>query len=165
MFKYGWSDLDFSVVDLGNDLSGVLLVDSAAEGKASAQDLLDCSCEILGHWFLVHDLGDFLDLLESKVALVGDIFDFLSVSLVASELLDKESGWARLDCDFCGSVLALQLNHNSDSFPLGSFLDDIFTNLFGVLDYERYTRPRGPSLGARVAAGPGSPPKTLMLTE
>lgn len=25
-------------------------------------------------------------------------------------------------------------------------------------------RPRGPSLGARVAAGPGSPPKTLMLT-
>jgi hypothetical protein len=26
------------------------------------------------------------------------------------------------------------------------------------------TRPRGPSLGARVAAGPGYPPKTLMLT-
>jgi len=25
-------------------------------------------------------------------------------------------------------------------------------------------RPSGPSLGARVAAGPGSPPKTLMLT-
>ena len=25
-------------------------------------------------------------------------------------------------------------------------------------------RPRGPNLGARVAAGPGSPPKTLMLT-
>ena len=28
-----------------------------------------------------------------------------------------------------------------------------------------FTRPKGPSLGARVAAGPGSPPKTLMLTE
>ena len=25
-------------------------------------------------------------------------------------------------------------------------------------------RPRGPSLGAKVAAGPASPPKTLMLT-
>lgn len=25
-------------------------------------------------------------------------------------------------------------------------------------------RPRGPSLGASVAAGPASPPKTLMLT-
>jgi hypothetical protein len=25
-------------------------------------------------------------------------------------------------------------------------------------------RPSGPSFGARVAAGPGSPPKTLMLT-
>ena len=25
-------------------------------------------------------------------------------------------------------------------------------------------RPRGPSLGARVAAGPGSPPKTFILT-
>ena len=29
----------------------------------------------------------------------------------------------------------------------------------------RCTRPKGPNLGARVAAGPGSPPKTLMLTE
>lgn len=27
-----------------------------------------------------------------------------------------------------------------------------------------FTRPKGPNLGAKVAAGPPSPPKTLILT-
>jgi hypothetical protein len=62
------------------------------------------------------------------------------------------------------------LYHNSDTFPFSSFFNDILTDFFGILNIFYYvnddiTKPNGPNLGARVAAGPGSPPKTLMLTE
>jgi hypothetical protein len=60
--------------------------------------------------------------------------------------------------------LTFKLNHNSNTFPLRSFLNDILSNFFGVLHYYCNTKPRGPSLGASVAAGPAYPPKTLMLT-
>ena len=136
----------------------------SAEGEAGAEDLLDSALEGLGHRLLLNDLGDLLDLLEGQVALVGHVLDLLSISLVASELLDEEGGGAGVDGDFGSPVLALQLDHDSNSLPFSSFLDDVLTDLFGVLHKGGVTRPRGPSLGASVAAGPGSPPNTLMLT-
>ena len=86
------SHLDLAVVDLGNDHLGALLVYGAAERQAGSKDLLDCALEGLGHRLLLNDLGDLLDLLESEVALVGHVLDLLSISLVASELLDEEGG-------------------------------------------------------------------------
>lgn len=143
---------------------GALLIDGAAEGKASAKDLLDSALEALGHRLFLDDFGDLLDLLEGEVALVGDVLDFLSVALVVSELLDEKGGRAGVHGDFSSSVLAFQLDHHTDALPLSTFLHDVFTDLLGVLNKSYCTKPRGPSLGARVAAGPGSPPKTLMLT-
>ncbi len=69
---------------------GTLLVDGASEGETGAEDGLDSACEVLGHGFLLDDLGHLLDLLKSEVALVVDVFDFLSISLVVAELLDEE---------------------------------------------------------------------------
>jgi hypothetical protein len=88
---------------------------------------------------------------------------------VLSDFLDKESRSGWLNDDFSSSVLALELDHDSDTFPFASFLDNIFSYLLRVLkkkikDYF-FTRPRGPNLGAKVEAGPPSPPKTLMLTK
>lgn len=95
---------------------------------------------------------------------MGHVFDFLSVALITTELLDEQGRGARLDSDLSSSVLALELDHDADTLPLSSLLNDVLTDFFGVLSYYGCTRPRGPSLGARVAAGPGSPPKTLILT-
>ena len=50
--------------------------------------------------------------------------------------------------------LAPSLTMSSPTF-LGFFEMNVISN---------FTRPRGPSLGAKVDAGPGSPPKTLMST-
>ena len=159
------SDFDFAVVDFSNDLLWTLLVDGGAEGQAGAEDLLDGTSEVLGHGLLLDDLGDLLDLLEGEVALVVHVLHFLSVALVVAEFLDQQGGGAGVDGDLGGSVLALQLHHHADALPLGAFLHDVLTDFLGVLRGGRRTRPRGPSLGARVAAGPASPPNTLMLTE
>ena len=35
---------------------------------------------------------------------------------------------------------------------------------FFIFKFIYFTRPKGPNFGANVAAGPGSPPKTLILT-
>ena len=70
-----------------------------------------------------------------------------------------------MDGNLGSSVLTFELHHNSNTFPFSSLLDDILSDFFSVLNEKIITRPRGPNLGARVAAGPGSPPKTLMLTE
>lgn len=96
---------------------------------------------------------------------MGDVLDLLAVALVVAQLLDDEGRGRWPDADFGGSVLALELDHDSNSLPLGALLDDVFADLLGILRSLRLiTRPRGPSLGARVAAGPASPPNTLMLT-
>ena len=86
---YG-SNLDFSVVDLGDDLFGGLFIDSAAEREACSEDLLDGALEVLGHGFFLDDLGYLLDLFEGEVSLVGDVLDLLSVALVVAELLDQQ---------------------------------------------------------------------------
>jgi hypothetical protein len=56
------------------------------------------------------------------------------------------------------------LHHHSDALPLRSLLHDVLAHFLRVLHRHTSTRPRGPNLGARVAAGPASPPNTLMLT-
>ena len=96
---------------------------------------------------------------------MSDVFDFLSISFISAQFLDEKGWWSWLDWNFGSSVLAFQLNHDSNSFPLSTFLDDIFTDFLGILNKLKITKPRGPNLGARVAAGPGSPPKTLILTK
>ena len=83
------SKLDFVVVDLGDELLGALLVNCASEGKAGSEDGLDCAGETLRHGLLLNDFGDFLDLLESEVAFMVDVFDFLSVSFIAAELFNE----------------------------------------------------------------------------
>ena len=165
LFKYVLSAFNLSVVDFGNYLFGALFVNWATERKACSQYLLDCSCEVLCHWFLFNNFCYFFDLLEGEVSFMVYVLDFFSVSLVVSKFFDEKSWWAWFNVDFSCSVLALQLNHNSDSFPFWSFFDDILTDFLGVLYYWRGTSPRGPNLGASVAAGPGSPPKTLILTK
>ena len=72
----------------------------------------------------------------------------------------------------------LHLNHNLNVLPLGGFLLDIFTDLLGILIMARnevvlkmniiriyfLTKPKGPNLGAREEAAPGSPPLDLRIT-
>ena len=68
--------------------------------------------------------------------------------------------------NLCSSVLTFKLDHNSDSFPFTTLLNDILADFLGILRINyMITRPSGPNLGARVAAGPGYPPNTLMLTK
>ena len=127
---------------------GALLIDGAAEGEAGTEDLLDGSLEGLGHGLFLDDLGDLLDLLESEVALVGHVLDFLSVTLVVAELLDKQGGGRGVDGDFSSSVLALELDHHSDALPLAAFLDDVLTHLLSV-------QTQGAELGSEGGCGAG----------
>jgi hypothetical protein len=45
------------------------------------------------------------------------------------------------------------------------FFRNIYLFIYFIFKNYLFTRPRGPNLGARVAAGPGSEPKTLILTK
>jgi hypothetical protein len=65
-------------------------------------------------------------------------------------------------------ILTFKLDHNSNTFPFSTLFNNILSDFFSILNNYLYkknnTRPNGPSFGARVAAGPGYPPKTLILT-
>ena len=50
-------------------------------------------------------------------------------------------------------------------FHLPPYFTMSYPTFFAFYINEVITNPRGPNLGARVAAGPGSPPNTLMLTD
>ena len=143
--RTGFSDFDFSVVDLLHDDLGAHLVHSASDGKASAQYGFYCSRQGFGQWFFFHGSGDLLHLLESKVPLVSHVLHFLSVSLIASQFFDDESWGSRLNCNLCGPILALELNHDSDSLPLSSFLYNVFTDFLGI--QTKRTQLRGESSG------------------
>jgi len=84
------SYFDFTSGEFGNDFLGVLLIDGASDGETSTEDLLDGSGEVLGHGFFFDDFSDLFDLFKSKVSLVGDVFDFLSISFVVAEFLDDK---------------------------------------------------------------------------
>ena len=95
--------------------------------------MLDGALKSLRQRLALHELGDVLHLGEGEVALVGDVLHLLSVSFIVTQLLNDESRAGGLDADFCVSVLALELDHDSDSLPLGTFLDDIFSDFLSIL--------------------------------
>ena len=61
------------------------------------------------------------------------VLGFLSISNVFAEFLDKESRGSVEDGHISSSVLALELDNDSDTFVGSASLDDIFTDLLGVL--------------------------------
>lgn len=56
---------------------------------------------------------------------MSDVFNFLFVTFVVTELLDEEGRLARLDSDFSSSVLALKLKTR-----IPFYFQDIFTRRF-----------------------------------
>ena len=142
------SYFDFTSSELSNDFLWWLFIDGASYWEAGSQDLLDGTGEVLGHGFFFNDFGDFLDLLESEISFVGDVFDFFSVSFIVAEFLDDEGWWGGVNDDFSGSVLTLKLNHNSNTFPFSSFFNDILSDLLGILYKWSYLRdPRDRAWG------------------
>ena len=127
------SYFDFSIGDFGNEVFWTLFVDGASDWKTGAQDLFDGAGETFGHWFFFDYFGDLFHLFQSEVSFVSDVLHFLSISFVVAELFDDKGWWSGVDDDFSGSVLTFKLNHDSNTFPLSSFLDDVFTDFFSVL--------------------------------
>lgn len=63
---------------------------------------------------------------------MGHVLRLLSIPLVAPQLFDDQGRRCGLDGDLGGSVLALELDHDSDSFPLASLFDNILAYLLGI---------------------------------
>ena len=61
------------------------------------------------------------------------VLGFLSVSDVLAEFLDEESRGGVENGDISSSVLTLKLDDDSDTLVSSASLDDIFTDLLGVL--------------------------------
>ena len=126
------STYDFTGIDSLDELSGVFAINSASQGMACSQHLLNGSSESLAHALLFHDLSDLLYLFECKVTLMLNILHLLSISGGFTKFLDQQRRSGGEDRDFSISVLYSQLDHTSDSFNLGRFLDDVISYFLGV---------------------------------
>ena len=72
--------------------------------------------------------------LEIKIKIENlTVLGFLSVSDVLAEFLDEESRGGVENGDISSSVLTLKLDDDSDTLVSSASLDDIFTDLLGVL--------------------------------
>jgi len=121
-----------TVVDLFNNALGVLVVNSASEGVASAQKLLDGTLKSSGERSGFHNLGAFNNLIESQVSVVLDVLDLLSISGFFVEFLDQDGRGRGEDGDGGSSVLDSHFDHDLNTLPLVSFLGYIITDLLGV---------------------------------
>lgn len=122
--------LPFASVDLSSDLLGRLLVNSATDGNAGSEDLLDSAAHFPGHGLVgfSHGLGNLKDIIELQVTVVNNVLDLLPVSAELLEGLQdqRSSGWQ--DSDSALSVLDGNLNLDFDTFPLSGGLLNVFTD-------------------------------------
>ena len=120
-----------SVLDGGNHVVGVLLVDSAADTSAGTKDLQNGSRESLSERTGAHDLGDTDDVVESNVTRVLDVLLLLAISVGLLQGLNDQSGGGGHHLDLGLTVLNDKLNRNADSLPVLGGLGDIITDLLG----------------------------------
>jgi hypothetical protein len=73
-------DSDLSLLDLLLEVMRRHAVDTAADRKASSEDLLDGSDQLLGHGLASHHAGDLNDRVKGDVAIVDNVLHLLSVS-------------------------------------------------------------------------------------
>lgn len=127
------SALSLTAVDLSRDVLGALLIDSAADGDAGTEDLLDRAGEVDGHRLLglSHGLGNGDNLLELEITVVSHILGLLSISAGLLKSLDEEGSSSGEDSDRALSVLDSDLNLNLDTSPLGGSLLNILTDFLG----------------------------------
>jgi hypothetical protein len=124
-------NVDLTVVDQSGDLLGALAIDGAAEGDASAEDLLDSASGIDGHALGAKLLGDVDNVVELEVAVVLHVLLLLSVTRTLLECLDDEGGGGGQNSDEALSVLDHHFDLNLNSAPLSGSLLDVFTDLLG----------------------------------
>ena len=117
-------DGDGAVVDGSDDVAGVLVVDSAANGVGGAEDLLDGTRHLAGDGAAAHNLGDLDDVLEGDVAVVG------LVGVVVQGLDDEGSGGGD-DRHGCLAVDDDQLDGDLHSHPVHGGLLDLLTHNLG----------------------------------
>ena len=124
---------DFSVIDKTSVLLGRLSVNGASEGHAGSENLLDGSFKSDSHGFISfsHGLGNFEDIIELDVTVVGDVLLLLSLSTSLFQGFNDEWGGGWKDLHGTLSVDDHDFNLDLDSLPLGSGLLDVFSNLLG----------------------------------
>lgn len=125
--------LQVTRVDLLNDALWWLVLNSAANGSCSAQDLLHGTAQLLGKGLVAHLACDLDDLVEGDVAAVLDVLLLLPVTSRLLEGLDDKSrcGWD--DSDGSLTVLDGQLDGNTQTLPVTGGLGNVFSDLLGGL--------------------------------
>lgn len=126
-----FGDIDLTGINGGGDILRALAIDSAAEGDAGSEDLLDGALELDGHALGAKLLGDVDDVSELEVAVVLHVLLLLSVAGTLLKSLDNERGGSGEHGDEALSVLHHHFDLDLNSAPVSSGLLDVFTDLLG----------------------------------
>jgi hypothetical protein len=139
--------LNLALLDIIRDFLWATSINLATNAESGAQNLLDCTLEILGHALVLHRPGNLDNLIQRNGLGVLDVLLLLAITRRLLEGLDDKgrSGWD--DGDGGLTILDGETDSDTETLPVTGGFGDIFTDLYTmsmiVLGFER----KVPSLG------------------